>query len=60
MRWTVILMFAVIAACSSEPDFDERYDRAEEEIRDKAAELDKDLRAGPDRDVAVEIRSPSE
>ena len=43
MRVPVLCLLLSLAACSSEPDFDERYEQAEQKIRDKAAELDAEL-----------------
>ena len=34
------------AACSSEPDFDERYEEAETQIRSKSSEIEAELRDG--------------
>jgi len=36
-------LLILASACREEPDFDERYQAAQEKIRDKAAELDKQL-----------------
>jgi len=42
MRRLAILALAALtlAACHSEPDFDERYDAASKKIREKAADID--------------------
>jgi hypothetical protein len=42
MRLPACAILLLLAACS-EPDFDERYDEAENEINAKAAELDAEL-----------------
>ena len=41
------LALLLLAACSSEPDFDERFSNAEEQIRSKAREIDAELHKGP-------------
>ena len=38
-----IALALLSAGCSDEPDFDARYDKAQEQIRQKAAELDAEL-----------------
>jgi hypothetical protein len=43
MRLLVPLVFVLLAACGGEPTFDERYDGAEQQIRQKNDELEKDL-----------------
>jgi len=40
------LALLLLAACSSEPDFDERFSNAEEQIRSKAREIDAELHKG--------------
>ena len=40
-------MLLALGACSSEPDFDERYEQAEKQIHTKASEIDAELREGP-------------
>ncbi|MDQ0566085.1 hypothetical protein GRI55_01530 [Erythrobacter citreus] len=38
-----LLALSALCACKSEPAFDERYEAAQEQITDKAEELDHDL-----------------
>ena len=54
----LLALFAV-CACKSEPTFDERYEAAQEQITDKAEELDRDLEPASAADTEVEKdRSP--
>ena len=39
-------LLLLLAACSQEPDFDERYKATETELRQRAAEMDAELQAG--------------
>lgn len=48
MQRMMPLLALLLAACGSEPDFDRRYAEAEREIADKAAAMERDLKA-PDR-----------
>ena len=50
MRRAFAIALLLLAACRSEPSFDERYERAEEEINAKAAELDEDLEEPMDQE----------
>ena len=44
--WMLALsMFAVLTACSAEPDFDERYSAAQKKIDKTAKRIDKELQA---------------
>jgi outer membrane murein-binding lipoprotein Lpp len=43
MRAPAILAPLLLAGCQSEPDFDERYERANQEIRAKAEALEREL-----------------
>lgn len=43
MRVGVAVLCLALAACSSEPTFDERYEAAEERITEKANEIDAEL-----------------
>jgi hypothetical protein len=43
MRLTAVLALLLITACRGEPDFDERYDQASEEITAKADAIDAEL-----------------
>ena len=54
----LLALFAV-CACKSEPTFDERYDAAQEQITDKAEELDHDLDtpSAADTEIAKESKS---
>lgn len=47
-----LAVLGLLAACRNEPDFDERYEAAEEKIRTAAAEMDKEL-VEADRKVAA-------
>ena len=44
----------LLTACQQEPDFDERYEAAEKNIREKAAELDADIAEADRRRAAQE------
>jgi hypothetical protein len=51
----VLLMAGAALACRSEPDFDERYEAAEQRIERKAQSIDRELAAdrnGRDSDPA--------
>lgn len=59
----LLAVAALLAGCRQEPDFDERYDKAEAAIRARAAAIDRDLaaaereaRAGP----AAQALTPSD
>ena len=54
MRVGVAVLCLALAACSSEPTFDERYEAAEERITEKANELDAELEK---REAAAEENS---
>ena len=54
MRVGVAVLCLALAACSSEPTFDERYEAAEERITEKANELDAELE---NREAAAEENS---
>ena len=43
MRRIAALALLTLAACSSEPDFDERFEKAEAETRQLATEIDAEL-----------------
>ncbi len=43
MRRLLILSALLLSACRSEPSFDERYEVAQEQIEEKAKELDSEL-----------------
>ena len=45
MRAAVLFGLALLAACSREPDFDERYDAVSKEIGAKAKEIDAELQS---------------
>ena len=62
-RWVPALALALIlCGCGREPDFDERYEKAETAIREKAAAIDAELsavetsREGPSADSATDAR----
>lgn len=42
-----ILCLLALAACRREPSFDERYDAANEKIRDTAAQIDAQMSEAP-------------
>ena len=44
MRAVALLLCSALAACGSEPDFEERYDDAQAEIEARAQALDADLK----------------
>jgi hypothetical protein len=49
MRSRALFLLVLLGSCGSEPTFEDRYDGAEREIRQKTEELQKDLdRAAPD------------
>jgi len=54
-----LLALSALCACKSEPTFDERYEAAQEQITDKAEELDHDLDnpSVADTEVAKENKS---
>ena len=54
MRVGVAVLCLALAACSSEPTFDERYEAAEERITEKANEIDAELEK---REAAAEENS---
>ena len=60
MRRVLPLSLLALAACSSEPDFDERFEKAETETRQLAEEIDSELaqaeaaKAPADADVGEE------
>lgn len=41
----IIIIALLLAACGKEPDFDQRYAEAERQIADKAAAMERDLKA---------------
>jgi len=45
MRAAVLFGLALMAGCSREPDFDERYDAVSQEIGTKAKEMDAELQS---------------
>ena len=54
-----LLALSALCACKSEPTFDERYEAAQEQIMDKAEELDHDLDtpSAADTEIAKESKS---
>lgn len=44
MRGPAVIALVLLAGCADEPDFDQRYSRAEEDIRLKAQQIDGELR----------------
>ena len=44
MRWLALLAAVLLTGCSDEPTFDERYAKAQKQIRAKAGEIDRELR----------------
>lgn len=47
MRRLAILLPLVLSACEREKSFDERYEIAQDEIKNKAKELDQELTPSP-------------
>ena len=64
MRRIAALALLILAACNSEPDFDERFEKAEAETRQLATEIDAELakaEAGkPQPDAATAPESPDD
>lgn len=52
MRTLALVALVFVTACHREPDFDERYEKAESEIRAKAESIDKDLEQRAKQDGA--------
>ena len=52
MRSIALFLVLSLSACGSEPDFDERYGEAEQEIRNKADDLERDLGEESEPDTA--------
>lgn len=52
MRVVIPALALALCACSSEPSFDERYSEAENEIEERARELDEQLQ-NADANVAA-------
>ena len=52
MRALGLLVFLLVTACRSEPDFEERYDEANQEIRAKADAIDAELEQRGEKDGA--------
>lgn len=48
MRLGLILAL-LLAGCSREPSFDERYAATQKQLSDKAAEIDRDVASGKNR-----------
>jgi hypothetical protein len=51
MRAGLVLLVALMAGCSKEPDFDERFEVTERRIAEKAAVMERDLQAQEGRDT---------
>lgn len=45
MRRPAAIVLLLFAAACHKPSFDERYEKAEKAVRDKAAAIDRDLQA---------------
>lgn len=43
MRLAVVLTALALAGCRNEPDFDERYAKAQRELAEKSAAMDREL-----------------
>lgn len=52
MRGAAIVALLLLAGCRSEPDFDERYADARNEIANRASDIDRDLSNGMAEDEA--------
>ena len=48
MRRLALMLMPLVAACQQEPSFDERYADTQDQIGDKAEELDNELQGAPD------------
>lgn len=55
MRGGFFLALLVLAACQSEPDFDERYDDAAANIHERAAAIDAEI---ANEATATDAKSP--
>jgi pyruvate/2-oxoacid:ferredoxin oxidoreductase alpha subunit len=51
LRWGSLICFLLAGGCAQEPDFDTRYEEAEEEISAKAEAIDAEL-AGEEKGMA--------
>ena len=63
MRVGVAVLCLALAACSSEPTFDERYEAAEERITEKANEIDAELEkreAAAEENSEVAVEQPAQ
>ena len=60
MRALALIPLILLAACGSEPTFDERYEGAEQQINHKAETLEKDLGPEGDRPSANKAGSPAQ
>ena len=58
MRGIAMLIILGLAACKSEPTFDERYATAQEKIEDKAEELEGELASPQDGHEGKESDPP--
>lgn len=57
-RLGVVLVLAVVA-CRQEPSFDERYEQADREIREKAAAIDAELEDAGASAAATQAAPPA-
>ncbi len=54
-----LLALVALAACENEPTFEERYDSAQEQIEDKAEELDDELDTSRSSDTTAAEKETS-
>ncbi len=55
MRGGCVIVLLLLAGCSREPDFDQRYDKAQQDLQAKAAKIDQEL---AERKAAASQTSP--
>lgn len=60
MRALAPILLIALAACDREPSFEERYEAAEQEIREKAAKMESDLSEGQQGEDPTPTSSPAE
>ena len=58
MRALACLVLIALSGCSSEPDFDERFEETQADIEARAKALDQELKKAPDPDGEAEEANP--